>query len=96
MQAFLAHAGARGLPIKWFGGERPVGFTSAPRHWRFRGDDAPLDRTHAILSNLCDIRTPVSMTDEECDLAAAIVRESLETVISAAVGTRQPERLGID
>jgi dTDP-4-amino-4,6-dideoxygalactose transaminase len=96
MQAFLAHAGARGLPIKWFGGERPVGFTSAPRHWRFRGDDAPLDRTHAILSNLCDIRTPVSMTDEECDLAAAIVRESLETVISAAAGTRQPERLGID
>jgi dTDP-4-amino-4,6-dideoxygalactose transaminase len=96
MQAFLAHAGARGLPIKWFGGERPVGFTSAPRHWRFRGDDAPLDRTHAILSNLCDIRTPVSMTDEECDLAAAIVRESLETVISAAVGTRQPERLGMD
>jgi dTDP-4-amino-4,6-dideoxygalactose transaminase len=96
MEAFLARAGARGLPIKWFGGERPVGFTSAPRHWRFRGDDAPLDRTHAILSNLCDIRTPVSMTDEECDLAAAIVRESLETVISAAVGTRQPERLGMD
>jgi dTDP-4-amino-4,6-dideoxygalactose transaminase len=96
MQAFLARAGARGLSIKWFGSERPVGFTSAPRHWRFRGDDAPLDRTHAILSNLCDIRTPVSMTDEECDLAAAIVRESLETVISAAVGTRQPERLGMD
>lgn len=96
IRAFVAGAQARGLSIKWFGGERPVGFTSAPRHWRYRSDQAPLDRTHAVLSTLCDIRTPVSMTDDECDLVAAIVRESLDTVISAVMGTRQPERLGMD
>ena len=92
MQLFLDTAKARGLPIKWFGAERQAGFTSAPRHWRYAGEQGDLSATHRVLAGLCDIRTPVSMTDEECDLVALIVRETLETVISATTGTRAPER----
>ncbi len=92
MQRFLDLAKARGLPIKWFGADSQIGFTSAPRHWRFATEQGDLSATHRVLAGLCDIRTPVSMTDEECDLVALIVRETLETVISATTGTRAPER----
>ena len=60
-----------------------VGFTSAPRHWAYAGEQGALAATHAVLETLCDIRTPVSLTDEECDLIATIVAEALETVIRA-------------
>jgi dTDP-4-amino-4,6-dideoxygalactose transaminase len=83
MEAFLAGAKARGLPIKWFGAAEQAGFTSAPRHWTYAGEQGALAATHAVLDTLCDIRTPVSLSDEECDLIAAIVVEALETVICA-------------
>jgi len=83
MDAFLEQAKARGLPIKWFGAERQIGFTSAPRHWRYAGHQDALARTHQVLAGLCDIRTPVTLIDEECDLIAEIVRESIETVAAA-------------
>lgn len=81
MAEFLARAKARGLPIKWFGARRQSGFTSAPRHWRYAGEQGVLAATHRVLTGLCDIRTPVSMTDEECDLVAAIVREEILSVL---------------
>jgi hypothetical protein len=82
MRAFLERAQARGLPIKWFGAECQAGFTSAPRHWRYAGDQGALPATHAVLAQLCDIRTPLSLTDEECDLVAAIVLESIRSVLN--------------
>jgi dTDP-4-amino-4,6-dideoxygalactose transaminase len=75
-------AKARGLPIKWFGNDRQVGFTSAPRQWAYAGPQGTLAQTHAVLAGLCDIRTPLSLTDDECDLVAAIVSEAVNTVRS--------------
>jgi len=87
----LVHAKARGLPIKWFGAARQTGFTSAPRHWRYAGEQSSLSRTHDALAGLCDIRTPVSLGDDDCDVIALIVRESIEAVVSAsAEAGRQP------
>jgi dTDP-4-amino-4,6-dideoxygalactose transaminase len=86
--AFLAAAKDRGLPIKWFGAEEQTGFTSAPRHWRYAGPQGPLAATHAVLATLCDIRTPVTLTDEECDLIAEIARDAIETVVSARPAAR--------
>ena len=83
MEAVLERAQARGLPIKWFGAERQAGFTSAPRHWRYAGDQGPLTQTHRVLAQLCDIRTPLSLTDAECDLIAEIVRDAIEAVVAA-------------
>ncbi len=83
IEAVLAHAKARGLAIKWFGAAEQIGFTSAPRHWRYAGEQGRLAQTHAVLATLCDIRTPVSLSDDECDLIAAIVREAIDAVVSA-------------
>ena len=85
---FLETARQRGLPIKWFGADKQQGFTSAPRHWRYAGAQGPLAATDAVLATLCDIRTPVSLTDDECDLIAGITRESIESVVAARPGTR--------
>jgi dTDP-4-amino-4,6-dideoxygalactose transaminase len=89
--AFLNLARGRGLPIKWFGASQQAGFTSAPRHWRYAPGQSGLDETHRILATLCDIRTPVSLTDADCDLIAEIVRDCLETL---ACGSTAAERQG--
>ncbi len=90
--AVLDRCAARGLPIKWFGAGRQRGFTSAPRHWRYAGEQGPMAQTHAILAGLCDIRTPLSLTDEDCDLVAEILREAIETVVSARAETGKTGR----
>ncbi|KPF71590.1 hypothetical protein IP69_06120 [Bosea sp. AAP35] len=90
--AVLDCCAARGLPIKWFGAARQRGFTSAPRHWRYAGEQGPMAQTHAILAGLCDIRTPLSLTDEDCDLAAEILREAIETIVSARAETGETGR----
>jgi dTDP-4-amino-4,6-dideoxygalactose transaminase len=91
MERFLALAKARGLPIKWFGAQQQIGFTSAPRNWDYAGAQGSLETTHAVLATLCDIRTPVSLTDEECDLVAAITREAIQSVVLARAGAGEAE-----
>ena len=56
---------------------------------RYAGEQGGLTQTHQVLAGLFDIRTPVSMTDDECDLAAEIVREAIQSVISDRTGTGQ-------
>jgi dTDP-4-amino-4,6-dideoxygalactose transaminase len=85
MRLFLERAHGRGLPIKWFGADHQTGFTSAPRHWRYAGDQGPLAATNAVLAQLCDIRTPITLSDDECDLIAMIVRETIQSVLRVPV-----------
>lgn len=73
MQAFLARAAGRGVPVKWFGAAAQSGFTSAPRHWLYAGDQGPLAATHAVLATLCDVRTPVSLSDDDCEVIGEIL-----------------------
>jgi dTDP-4-amino-4,6-dideoxygalactose transaminase len=87
--AVLARCADEGLPVKWFGAGRQRGFTSAPRHWRYAGEQGAMSRTHAVLAGLCDIRTPLSLTDDDCDLVAEILREAVETVVSARAGAKE-------
>ncbi|MGL5446794.1 MAG: DegT/DnrJ/EryC1/StrS family aminotransferase [Rhabdaerophilum sp.] len=82
MELFLAQTKQRGVPIKWFGAETQAGFTSAPRNWLYAGDQGALAKTHDVLAGLCDIRTPVTLTDAECDLIAEIVRDSIERIVT--------------
>ena len=77
MRAALKAAAERGVMIKWFGAEEPVGFTSRSGHWRYApAQDLP--RTEAILARLCDVRLPVWLSEEDCDRLAAAIREAVE------------------
>ena len=72
-----------GVPIKWFGNARPEGFTATFEHWRYVRPPR-LERTKAMLQGLCDMRIPLSLTEEDCVLIAAILGEAI-----AAVGTER-------
>jgi len=92
ISAVIARCARRGLPVKWFGAGRQAGFTSAPRHWRYAGEQGAMTRTHAVLAGLCDIRTPLSLTDKDCDLVAEILREAIETIVAARAAAGETGR----
>ena len=76
LQTFLSACDARGLHIKWFGVDKPQGFTSHFGHWHYLTPGA-LPRTATLLRGLCDVRIPLSLTLEECALIGKIVRVAM-------------------
>lgn len=80
----IARTEQRGVPIKWFGAEAPVGFTSRPDHWRYIAGARTPPRAAAILARLCDLRLPLQLTDAECDLIGDIVADAAGTHGAAA------------
>jgi dTDP-4-amino-4,6-dideoxygalactose transaminase len=76
-QAFLSACAARGVFLKWFGHREPRGYTSVPDHWRYLADARTPPNTAGVVERLCDMRIPLSLSPEQCDLIAAIVAEEL-------------------
>ncbi|NDD11294.1 MAG: aminotransferase class I/II-fold pyridoxal phosphate-dependent enzyme [Betaproteobacteria bacterium] len=72
-QRFLHECSVRGLYIKWFGTSAPVAFTSNFEHWHYIQEKADLPKSKAVLNQLFDLRTPVSLTNEDCMLIGRIV-----------------------
>jgi dTDP-4-amino-4,6-dideoxygalactose transaminase len=82
-RAFLAETARRGVELKWFGAEEPVGFTSAHRSWRYMAPQA-LPRTDRVLAGLFDMRLPLTFSLEDCDLIAAHILDAASAVVEAA------------
>ena len=74
IQRFLHECGLRGLYIKWFGAAAPLAFTSHYGHWHYLGQPPEMPQSRAVLGRLLDLRTPLSLTDEDCALIGRIVR----------------------
>ena len=73
-----------GVELKWFGADKPVGFTSRHDSWRYvEAHDLP--QTDHVLSGLLDMRLPLTFSLEDCDTLAAIIREEVGAVYQAAV-----------
>jgi dTDP-4-amino-4,6-dideoxygalactose transaminase len=70
--AVVARCKARGVELKWFGAERPAGFTSRYDHWAFAAP-APMPATDRVLAGLLDMRLPLTFTLADCDLIARII-----------------------
>ncbi len=70
---FLHECGLRGLYIKWFGTPQPVAFTSNYEHWHYLNTKPNIPKSMAVLNQLLDLRTPLSLTDEDCVLIGRIV-----------------------
>ena len=71
----IDYCAARNVGIKWFGRRRPEGFTATFEHWRYV-QPPKLDRTRAMLDGLCDMRIPLSLTEEDCRLIADVPHPS--------------------
>ncbi len=80
MEQFIAACADRGVHIKWFGDDEPVGFTSVWTHWRYFGESQSLPNAERVLAGLCDMRLPLTLTQADCEAVAAVVRESLAIV----------------
>jgi hypothetical protein len=82
LREVLARCLARGVELKWFGAEEPVGFTSRYDSWRY----APvpqLPRTDRVLAGLVDMRLPLTFSLEDCALIARIIRAEVGAVWQA-------------
>jgi len=77
IEVVLKACKARGVDIKWFGRHTPLGFTSTWQHWQFVKEKQSLPETDHMLAALCDMRIPVNLTMEDCQLIADIVNDAI-------------------
>ena len=82
MQAIIAGCAEQGVHIKWFGADEPVGFTSVWTHWRYFGQSQDLPQAQAVLAALCDMRLPLSLTQDDCLGIAHTIRAAVKSVFS--------------
>ncbi len=75
IQAFLKSCLDRGVELKWFGNKEPVGFTSAYSSWEYFGELPSLPNTDWILSTMCDMRVPLTFTEEDCQTILDIIKD---------------------
>lgn len=72
----MRRCAARGVELKWFGADQPVGFTSRHDSWRYvRRQNLP--QTDRILRGLIDMRLPLTFSLEDCDLIAGIIGQEV-------------------
>jgi dTDP-4-amino-4,6-dideoxygalactose transaminase len=82
IKQFLAECMHRGVELKWFGNKEPVGFTSAYESWRYFGKLPDLANTNRILAVMCDMRIPLTFSEDDCHLILEIIREVSAKVLS--------------
>lgn len=68
---------ARGVAIKWFGRDDPMGYTSRHNHWQYL-EPQQMPGTTEVLKTTCDLRIPRALTEDDCETITVILREELE------------------
>ena len=90
---FVDLANGRGVSVKWFGRQEPVGFTSRYDHWRYV-DEQSLPATARVLQSLCDMRIPLTMTTADADLVVEILSACRAQVAGVSRGAGSGLSLG--
>ncbi|MGI9478404.1 MAG: DegT/DnrJ/EryC1/StrS family aminotransferase [Hyphomicrobiaceae bacterium] len=73
--AFVKNCAERGIDIKWFGADVPHAFTSRFDSWRYLKDIPELPRTREVLATTCDMRVPLTFSEQDCaDLTEIIAQ----------------------
>ena len=73
IERFLNECSLRGLYVKWFGAATPVAFTSNYEHWHYLQSKPDIPKSKTVLNQLMDLRTPLSLTPDDCELIGQIV-----------------------
>ena len=84
---FINSCSERGVEIKWFGASQPKGFTSRFDSWRYFENDSALPKTLQTLSNLCDMRVPLTFSEDDCALIGDIIGQVASEHLAAAALT---------
>lgn len=83
--ALVARCAVRGVELKWFGADQPIGFTSRYDHWRYAAPE-PLPQTDRILAGLIDLRLPLTFTTDDTAQIARIIRAEVLAVRQQGAG----------
>ena len=86
IEHFLTECASRGLHIKWFGLRVPTAFTSHFGHWHYLPEQSPMPQSQGVLRQLLDLRTPLSLTPEDCSLIGKIVKVAATAAAEHPVG----------
>jgi dTDP-4-amino-4,6-dideoxygalactose transaminase len=78
IEHFLKECSVRGLYIKWFGTPAPVAFTSNYEHWHYLASKPDIPYSKAVLDQLLDLRTPLTLTEADCVLIGQIVAVAIQ------------------
>ncbi|MGB8315973.1 MAG: aminotransferase class I/II-fold pyridoxal phosphate-dependent enzyme [Aestuariivirga sp.] len=84
MERFLEACATRGVFVKWFGRAQPVGFTSVHEHWEYVTEKQSLPQSARVLSEVCDMRIPLALPLDSCDMIVAVIRHCLENYAKPA------------
>jgi dTDP-4-amino-4,6-dideoxygalactose transaminase len=79
LQVFSDQCTSRGVAIKWFGREEPAGYTSQYNHWEYL-EMQHLPITTGILTTTCDMRIPLTLTEDHCCTIADIMSEEMTSL----------------
>lgn len=91
MQIFVDECALRGLYVKWFGLPKPIAFTSNYGHWHYLTEQAPMPRSMAVLRQLLDLRTPLTLTPEDCKLIGEIVQAAAHIASATLPASNDPQ-----
>ncbi|MGB1111376.1 MAG: DegT/DnrJ/EryC1/StrS family aminotransferase [Gammaproteobacteria bacterium] len=80
-RAFLAANAELGVELKWFGDDNPVGFTSKHSSWKYL-EPQSMPLTDQLLSELFDMRIPLTFSLEDCAQVGEIIRYTAEQLPS--------------
>jgi dTDP-4-amino-4,6-dideoxygalactose transaminase len=83
VQDVLARCKARGVELKWFGGQEPTGFTSRYDSWRYAPSE-PMPQTDRVLAGIIDMRLPLTFSLNDCQFLAEIIRAEVSAVWQAS------------
>jgi len=83
MDQFLTACAARGVFVKWFGRNEPLGFTSIHGHWEYVQERQVLPQSTRVLSEVCDMRIPLVLPLESCGTIVAVIGHCLAQVQDA-------------
>jgi dTDP-4-amino-4,6-dideoxygalactose transaminase len=81
IEAFLKGCLDRGVEIKWFGHKEPVGFTSTYASWEYLEGLPTLPATDSILGTMCDMRIPLTFSEEDCQTIVEIIESVAAEVL---------------
>lgn len=73
----IERCAVRGVDLKWFGAAEPHAFTSRYDSWRYLGETQPLPETLRILATTCDMRVPLTFSEDDCRDLAGIIGEEV-------------------
>ena len=78
MRHFTDAAAERGVNVKWFGADEPLGFTSQWTSWRFADLRQDLPNAARVLAGLCDVRIPLTLSEADCAAIVAAIGQALD------------------